>query len=69
MSKPEQRSSFSGPHAFVEPEDGRMGRALGSVRTNTPMAWALDTTERAGREVRCRVCGKGRHDPIHIPLD
>ena len=69
MSKAEQRASFSGPHPFVEPEDGRMGVALGSVRANLPAAWTMDTSERAGKQVRCGVCGKGRGDWIHLPPD
>ena len=70
MSKVEQRASFSGPHQFVAPEDDRIGAALSAGHSpGLAMTWTADTAERTGREIRCRVCGKGRRDPIHLPPD
>jgi hypothetical protein len=70
----ERLGGTSGPHAFVEPDDNRLGLAMSAVRApGTGMAQSLAVTDASlrGHRARCAMagCGKAREDPIHLPAD
>ena len=60
----------SGPHEFVEPDDPRMGLALGAGSMSGEYGPSVAQISVAGatlREPRCAMpgCGRLRDDPIH----
>jgi hypothetical protein len=70
----ERLGGTSGPHAFVEPDDNRLGLAMSAVRAPgagwAPSVAMTDATVRT-HGVGCALpgCGRGREDPVHVPPD
>jgi hypothetical protein len=72
LGRNRQRSAGpSGPHRFVEPDDNRLGLALGTTRPSLQMGPALAVTDASLRDARCAMkgCGRAREHVIHDVLE
>jgi hypothetical protein len=63
----ERGAGPSGPHRFVEPEDNRLGLALGMTQPTLQMGPALAVSDASLRAARCarKGCGRARQHAIH----